>query len=86
MRLLVVEDEADLLSALRVGLGRAGYAVDTALRVAEAERKLAVEPYDLVVLDLMLPDGDGFELCRQIRAGGQGTRCLLYTSPSPRDS
>ena len=80
MRLLVVEDEADLVSALKVGLGRAGYAVDTALTVAEAERKLAVEPYDLVVLDLMLPDGDGFDLCRAIRAGGQGTRVLMLTA------
>ena len=69
MRLLVVEDEADLVSALRVGLGRAGYAVDTALTVAAAEAKLAVEPYDLVVLDLMLPDGDGFELCGRLRSG-----------------
>ena len=80
MRLLVVEDEADLVSALKVGLGRAGYAVDTALTVAEAERKLAVEPYDLVVLDLMLPDGDGFELCRTIRAGGRGVRVLMLTA------
>jgi len=81
MRLLVVEDEADLVSALKVGLGRAGYAVDTALSVAEAERKLAVEPYDLVVLDLMLPDGDGFELCRTIRAGSAGgTRILMLTA------
>ena len=80
MRLLVVEDEADLVSALRVGLARAGYAVDTALTIAEAERKLAVEPYDLVVLDLMLPDGDGSELCRQIRAGGHGTRVLMLTA------
>jgi DNA-binding response OmpR family regulator len=81
MRLLVVEDEADLVSALKVGLGRAGYAVDTALTVAEAGRKLAVEPYDLVVLDLMLPDGDGFELCRAIRAGSQGrTRILMLTA------
>ena len=69
MRLLVVEDEADLVSALRVGLGRAGYAVDTAPTVAAAEAKLAVEPYDLVVLDLMLPDGNGFELCRRLRSG-----------------
>jgi DNA-binding response OmpR family regulator len=80
MRLLVVEDEADLVSALRVGLGRAGYAVDTALTVAEAERKLAVEPYDLVVLDLMLPDGDGFDLCRRVRAGGSTTRVLMLTA------
>ncbi len=80
MRLLVVEDEADLVSALKVGLGRAGYAVDTALTVAEAGPKLAVEPYDLVVLDLMLPDGDGFELCRQIRAARRDVRILVLTA------
>ena len=80
MRLLVVEDEADLVSALKVGLERAGYAVDTALSVAEAGPKLAVEPYDLVVLDLMLPDGDGFELARQIRAGRRDVRILMLTA------
>ena len=80
MRLLVVEDEADLVAALRVGLSRAGYAVDTALSVAEAGPKLAVEPYDLVVLDLMLPDGDGFELARQIRAGRRDVRILVLTA------
>ena len=74
MRLLVVEDEADLAAALRAGLGRAGYAVDTAGTIADAERKLLVEPYDLLVLDMVLPDGDGFELCRRIRAGGLGER------------
>jgi DNA-binding response OmpR family regulator len=82
MRLLVVEDEADLVSALKVGLSRAGYAVDTALTVAEAGRKLAVEPYDLVVLDLMLPDGDGFELCRRIRGTRRETRILMLTARS----
>jgi DNA-binding response OmpR family regulator len=87
MRLLVVEDEADLVSALRIGLGRAGYAVDTALTVADAEAKLAVEPYDLIVLDLMLPDGDGFELCRRLRSGqlrhastGRDVRILVLTA------
>ena len=86
MRLLVVEDEDDLVSALRVGLGRAGYAVDAALTVAEADGKLAVEPYDLVVLDIMLPDGDGFELCRRLRAGelrrpvGREARILVLTA------
>ena len=84
MRLLVVEDEADLVSALKVGLSRAGYAVDTALTVAEAERKLAVEPYDLVVLDLMLPDGNGFDLCRRLRTGmpgpGRDVRILVLTA------
>ncbi len=89
MRLLVVEDEEGLASALRVGLGRAGYAVDIALGVAEAEAKLAVEPYDLIVLDLTLPDGDGFELCRRVRRGepagapaGRDVRILMLTARS----
>jgi DNA-binding response OmpR family regulator len=89
MRLLVVEDEEGLASALRVGLARAGYAVDTALSIAEAESKLALEPYDLIVLDLTLPDGDGFELCRRVRRGepagepsGPDVRILMLTARS----
>ena len=87
MRLLVVEDEADLAAALRTGLDRAGYAVDIAPTLADAERKLLVEPYDLVVLDLMLPDGDGFDLCRRLRSGqlpggpsGPDVRILVLTA------
>ncbi|GAA3034077.1 hypothetical protein GCM10017559_71960 [Streptosporangium longisporum] len=55
MRLLVVEDEEDLVDALRVGLVRAGYAVDVAYDVAQAREKLQVNSYDLVLLDLNLP-------------------------------
>lgn len=69
MRVLLVEDEAGLVSALRVALQREGYAVDTALRVAEARQKLAVTDYDIVLLDVNLPDGDGFELAETVRSG-----------------
>jgi DNA-binding response OmpR family regulator len=72
MRLLVVEDDDDLASALRVGLGRAGYAVDIALTGGDAAAKLAVHTYDLLVLDLNLPDVDGFTLCRDVRDGSIG--------------
>lgn len=68
MRLLVVEDEEDLVVALKVGLVRAGYAVDIAPDVDTATEKLAVNDYDLVLLDLNLPDGDGFSVCRAVRA------------------
>lgn len=68
MRLLVVEDEEDLVVALRLGLVRAGYAVDVAPDVDTATEKLAVNDYDLVLLDLNLPDGDGFSVCRAVRA------------------
>jgi DNA-binding response OmpR family regulator len=88
MRLLVVEDEEGLVGALRSGLSRAGYAVDTATTLADAEDKLRVTAYDLVVLDLSLPDGDGFLLCRDIRSGslaaasGTDLRILMLTARS----
>jgi len=69
MRLLVVEDEEDLAEGLRVGLTRAGYAVDVAGTSARAADRLAVNEYDLMLLDINLPDGDGFELCRALRTG-----------------
>ena len=72
MRLLIVEDERDLAGALRIGLSREGYAVDLAHTVADAEQKLAVNGYDLALLDITLPDGDGLTLAENIRNGGPG--------------
>ncbi|XVV10151.1 response regulator transcription factor [Actinoplanes sp. CA-131856] len=69
MRLLVVEDEPDLAEGLRIGLGRDGYAVDIALDLAQAYDRLTVNEYDLMLLDVNLPDGDGFSLCRDLREG-----------------
>ena len=86
MRLLVVEDEEDLAEGLRVGLARSGYAVDVALDAAQAYDRLTVNEYDLMLLDVNLPDGDGFALCRSLRAGemvtpGDGDlRVLMLTA------
>ncbi|MFF0727541.1 response regulator transcription factor [Streptomyces sp. CMB-StM0423] len=80
MRILVVEDEEDLVGALRVGLVRSGYAVDTAADVDGALEKLGVNEYDLVLLDLTLPDGDGLAVCREIRAAPGGPRILMLTA------
>jgi DNA-binding response OmpR family regulator len=68
MRVLVVEDERDLARALAVGIRRDGYAVDTAHTGRDALDKLATAPYDIVCLDLNLPDIDGREVCRRIRS------------------
>lgn len=66
-RVLVVEDEESFLDALRVGLGREGFAIDVARDGHEAlERFNAVEP-DLVLLDVMLPKLSGIDVCREIR-------------------
>ena len=86
--MLIVEDEEGLASALRVGLQREGYAVDIAATCADARQKLAVWAYDLLVLDVNLPDGDGFELAAEIRSGraesvsGPDLRILMLTARS----
>ncbi|MFD1721952.1 response regulator transcription factor [Amnibacterium endophyticum] len=85
MRVLVVEDEEGLVGALRVGLRREGYAVDAALTRGEAEQKLAVHAYDLLLLDVNLPDGSGFDLADAVRGGrvdvaGDGPRILMLTA------
>ncbi|HET6530754.1 MAG TPA: response regulator transcription factor [Actinoplanes sp.] len=86
MRLLVVEDEEDLAEGLRVGLARTGYAVDVAADAAQAYDRLTVNEYDLMLLDINLPDGDGFTLCRSLRNGeldtpGDGDlRVLMLTA------
>lgn len=67
MRILVVEDEIELADAIATGLRREGYAVDVANDVAGAVDRLVVAAYDLVTLDLNLPDGDGLELARRVR-------------------
>lgn len=71
MRVLVAEDERDFADALAEGLRHEGYAVDVAYDGADARFKLAVYPYDLVTLDLNLPNVDGRELCRLARAASR---------------
>lgn len=66
MRVLVVEDEPDLASAIAISLRREGYAVDIAGDGASALDRAMVNEYDLVCLDLNLPDTDGLEVCRRI--------------------
>jgi DNA-binding response OmpR family regulator len=86
MRLLVVEDEEDLAEALRLGLVRAGYAVDVATDAAQAYERLGVNGYDLMLLDINLPDANGFDVCRAIRhgevpvEGGAELRVLMLTA------
>lgn len=88
MRLLVVEDEVDLAEAIALGLRRQGYAVDVANDVAGAVERLSVSAYDLVTLDLNLPDGDGLELAARLRSdpalapvdGEPAPRVLMLTA------
>jgi len=66
-RVLVVDDEQQILRALRTGLRGAGYDVDTADTAEGALSAAALRPPDAVILDLVLPDGSGIDVCRELR-------------------
>ena len=83
MRILVVDDEVDLADAVATGLRREGYAVDVAHGGAEALERTLWQSYDLICLDLTMPDVDGLEVCRQLRANppeGASPRILMLTA------
>lgn len=80
MRLLVVEDAVRMAKLLERGLREEGYAVDTAPTGEDAVWLGAENPYDAIVLDLVLPDMDGFEVCRRLRAAGQWAPVLMLTA------
>jgi DNA-binding response OmpR family regulator len=67
MKILVIEDEAKIADLLKRGIESSGYAVELAATGAAALELLHTVVYDLIILDLMLPDVDGFELLRKIR-------------------
>ena len=66
-RILVVDDEAHILRALETTLRGAGYEVETAATAAEGVARAAARPPEAVILDLVLPDGSGVAVCRQLR-------------------
>ena len=74
-RLLLIDDDARLTAMVGDYLRRAGYTVDVAGSLAEGRERIGRELYDALVLDLRLPDGDGLELCRDLRAAPR-TRSL----------
>jgi two-component system OmpR family response regulator len=80
MRILVVEDEPDLASAIRKSLVEAGLVVDLAPDGEEALWKVEAVPYDAVVLDLMIPAVDGWEVVRRLRANGNRVPVLVLTA------
>lgn len=79
---LIVEDEQNILLSLEFLLGKEGYTVKTACDGAAALQSLQAQPPDLVLLDVMLPLLDGFEICRLIRDNPalRGTRIMLLTA------
>jgi DNA-binding response OmpR family regulator len=80
MRLLVIEDEVRINELLRTALSRAGFVVDAVATVGDARAALPLAPYDAVILDLGLPDGDGLDLLTELRCGGSGVPVLVLTA------
>jgi DNA-binding response OmpR family regulator len=85
VRILLVEDQPTLLKALRSGLEEEGFAVDIAADGEEADIKARSTPYDVVVLDIMLPKIDGLTLLKRWRASGINLHVLMLTARGTLD-
>ncbi len=80
MKLLVVEDDRLLNNTLCYNLSAAGYTVDAAMTKSAADDLCKAQDYDLIVLDVNLPDGNGFELCRKIKERRPDTAVIFLTA------
>lgn len=85
MRFLLVEDDAVLREVVQRSLGDAGYRVDVAATAADARHLWRVQPFDAVLLDLNLPDGNGLAVLREARARGDRTPVLVLTARGRTD-
>lgn len=85
MRILLVEDEPRMANVIAKGLREQSYAVDVAPDGEEGLYQTSVNDYDLIVLDVLLPKTDGFEVCRKLRKGGNVTPILMLTARAAVD-
>ena len=83
MRVLVVEDDPGIAAGLQAHLRAQGWAVDAVAGLAPAWAALTAEPFDLLLLDLGLPDGDGQDLLRRLRSQPAGRRSDADTHDDP---
>ncbi len=80
MRILVVEDDRKVAAFLERGLREEHYAVDTLPDGRDAVYQAGLNPYDVIILDIMLPGRSGFEVCRELRTRGILTPVLMLTA------
>ncbi len=80
MRILVADDDRRLTGIVKRGLMEEAYAVDVAYDGEESEYLAEINPYDLVILDIMMPKKDGIEVCRELRAKSVNTPILMLTA------
>ena len=79
-RILMIEDDARLAAMVSEDLSRNGLEVAISGQASEGLARLSREPFDLVLLDLMLPDADGLDVCRRIRASGSAVPVVMLTA------
>ena len=79
-KILVIEDENRMAELLKRGLEESGHTVGTATNVSEGLRMFAYEKQDIIISDIMLPDGSGFDLCRDIRRQNETVPILILTA------
>ena len=85
MRILIIEDERRLASVVKKGLVEEGFAIDTAFDGEEGLFLARSEEYDLIILDISLPEVDGFTLCKKLREEKIKTPILMLTAKSTLD-
>jgi DNA-binding response OmpR family regulator len=80
MRILVIEDDRKMAELIRKGLTEQGYKVDVVFNGRDGEQCIQIVHYDIVTLDIMLPDIDGFSLCQSIRQINRAVKILMLTA------
>ena len=82
MKILVIEDEPDIRKNLEYNLAREGFSVSGAASILEAKTLLSSDDFNLILLDLMLPDGSGLDLCKEIKANSktESTPVIILTA------
>lgn len=79
-KILIVEDELSMIKGLKDNLEFEGYEVDTAMEGRSGLQKILQSGYDLILLDIMLPEVSGFDICRTVRREGVNTPIILLTA------
>ena len=80
MRILLIEDDIAISRLLKEGLEDESYAVDVAHDGSEGYRTASADEYDVIILDIMLPEMNGYEVCRALRKDGNKTPILMLTA------
>ena len=80
MRILLIEDDVTICRLLKEGLEDESYAVDVAHDGSEGYRTASADEYDVIILDIMLPEMNGYEVCRSLRNDGNKTPILMLTA------